>query len=127
MNKDKKVINEFDRVSKSDIKKDFKDKYNMDITKYFNDEYFKLGDDFRYHGKHKGKYEMFTYYDNSNNRIMGRCPVFGINVSDADIGGKKDVDLLVDELKDVIDWFISGVKEGSNVYFSPFLKKRIKI
>ncbi len=129
MNKDKKVVNEFDNPSPSmsDFKKEFKDNYNMDATKEFYVEELEDIRDIQYHGKHKG-YKMFTYFDDERNELRGRCPVLGISIGENFIG-KKGIDPMVKEIKDVIDWFTSGIREGESkgVYYSPFLKKNIRV
>ncbi len=121
------VINEFDNPSLADVKKEFKDKYGMDATKEFFVEELEDIRDIQYHGKHKG-YKMFTYID-ENNELLGRCPVLGVSIGDSLLGNKKDVDLMVKEIKYVIELVISTMRKGESkgVYFSPFLDKNIRV
>ncbi len=118
------VVNEFDNPSMADVKKEFKDKYGMDATKEFYVEELEDIRDIQYHGKHKG-YKIFTYI-NEDNEIVGRCPVLGVDVGENFIE-KKGIDPVVKEVKYVMDWFISSIRENGGVYQSPFLDKKIKV
>ncbi len=125
-NNDKNIINEYDRFSIIDARREFRSNYGIDITKEFYD--FELEDirDIQYHGKHKG-YKMFTYIDNDNNKLKAVCNTLDLDASENHIGGKKDVDLLVEYLEELIDLVIADIKQSGGIYHSAFLDKEIKV
>lgn len=113
----------------ADIKKEFYEKYDgnygSDVTKELKILYYgEFTKDIKYHGKHRG-YNMFTYVD-ENNVLMAVCPVLRLDMSENDIG-KRDIDLLIEELRDLIDWWVSYLKKDSNKYYSSFLGKYIRV
>ncbi len=121
-------INEFERKPiESDIKQEFKKKYGLDITKYFNKGHLDWGKDFKYHGKYKGRYEIFTYFCTYNDKLTALCPVLDLDASENHIGGRKDVDLLVEHLKELIDLVIADIKQSGGVYHSAFSGEYIRV
>ncbi len=123
---DEDHIDEFDDTSISDIKKEFYDKYGMDITEEFYAEELKTAEDIKYHGKYKG-YKMFTYINTYNDTLLAVNHILGLTIPESCIGHKKDVDLIVEELKYLIDDTVYSIREKGTGYWSPFLKKDIKV
>lgn len=110
------------------IKKEFRDKYGIDITKELYDEELNVATDIKYHGKHRGKYNMITYIDTSDNILIGVNNLLDITIPDSCIGYKKDEGLMVEELKDVIDWFIRIIKEHNNgKHWNTMLQQTIRV
>jgi len=115
----------------SNIKKEFYEEYGgeygSDVTEELKILYYgEFTKDIKYHGRHKG-FNMFTYVD-ENNLLMAMCPVLRLDLSENDTGKKNDIDLLIGELKYVIDDKVSFIKnESGGKYSSSFLGKYIRV
>lgn len=90
----------------------FDDKSNFDFTKVLYKEELKTATDLRYHGKYKG-YDLITYFDTSDDTLVGTNNELNITIPDSCIKDKKDVNMMVEELKHVIDWVLDNIREYS--------------
>lgn len=116
---------EIDSITNSETVKEFKEKYGMDVTKELYIEELDGVKDIRYHGIHKG-YKMFTYV-NEFIDLVARCPVLDICIPNYNYKDENDIRIMIEELKDVIDWYTDDIKEDGAGYWSPFLEKNIEI
>lgn len=117
--------NELDTINEFVNDRSVKGKLLAEEVKWVKELYHP--EDFQYHGKYRNKWNMFTHIDEKN-ILMAWCPVLGLDISENNIGKKKDIDLLIEALEDLIDEFIYFIKKGSGgLYFCPFLGKDIRV